>query len=198
MPGYKFISINDPSGSSTTALGINDLGQIVGSYDDGSGPQGFLFNNSAFSTLNDPGAAFLAPQHYTVATGVNGSGQIVGYAGVPFHGFLDTNGTFSDFSAAGSLQTVATGINSAGQIVGYLQTLTVGALGGGNFLGFLYQNGNFSTIADPMAATTRGEGTHAQGINDLGQIVGYFDGSQALNGGVHGFLDSGGDVHHAR
>src|SRR5919201_646096 len=81
MPGYKFILINDPSGTSTVAYGLNDLGQIVGQYNDGSGPQGFLFSQGNYTTLNDPATSFFLPSHVTVATGINGAGQIVGRAG---------------------------------------------------------------------------------------------------------------------
>jgi hypothetical protein len=41
--GYKFKTLNVPGASSTQAWGINNAGQIVGSYDDGTGSHGFLF-----------------------------------------------------------------------------------------------------------------------------------------------------------
>jgi len=56
--------------------------------------------------------------------------------------------------------TFAGGINNAGQIVGYYGVQT------GN-LGFLYENGNYSTIAIVLA-----QGTILTGVNDTGEIVG--------------------------
>jgi probable HAF family extracellular repeat protein len=51
------------------------------------------------------------------------------------------------------------------------------------FFGFVYSNGVFTTLADPLA-TGFDEPTVATGINDSGQIVGYYQN----NSGVHGFL----------
>ena len=40
----SFITIDAPGASTTDAYGINDAGQIVGSYNTGDGPQGFLLS----------------------------------------------------------------------------------------------------------------------------------------------------------
>jgi probable HAF family extracellular repeat protein len=57
----------------TFATGINDAGQIVGSYFDGhSGYHGFLYSGGFFTTIDDPSAARTFPN------GINMSGQIVG------------------------------------------------------------------------------------------------------------------------
>jgi probable HAF family extracellular repeat protein len=47
--------------------------------------------------------------------------------------------------------------------------------------GFLYSNGHYTTIDDPLGT----EGTFASAINDKGQIVGEYVDS---NGAYHGFL----------
>ncbi len=49
------------------------------------------------------------------------------------------------------------------------------------YQGFLYENGIYTTFADPLAAF----GTYAQGINDAGQIVGFYADSGHID---HGFL----------
>jgi uncharacterized membrane protein len=67
------------------------------------------------------------------------------------------------------------GINALEQIVGV-----------GTFQGFLYTGGSFTPIAVPGAALSV-----ATGINNAGQIAGYFFGA-GTNGGQHGFLDTGG------
>lgn len=105
----------------TSASGINDAGDIVGSYmtSYASGQQhGFLDHDGAFTTIDDPNAGWKG----TVATGINDAGIIVGYyydhAGVS-HGFIDINGTFETVNdPVGSNGTQINGINNAGQIVG--------------------------------------------------------------------------------
>jgi probable HAF family extracellular repeat protein len=49
--------------------------------------------------------------------------------------------------------------------------------------GFLVSGGSFTTLDDPSASTI----TDAFGINDAGQIVGFFNNAS----GIHGFLRSG-------
>src|SRR6266700_2483661 len=141
MPVYNFSTFDDPSATSfvgTQAFGINDSGQIVGAYANGSGNHGFLLSGGLYGTLDDPSATL-----GTQAFGIIRSGHIVGvYAdGSGNHGFLynpnggtyttlddplATNGTFAITNG-----TFATGINASGQIVGHYFTNT------GNH-GFLY------------------------------------------------------------
>jgi uncharacterized membrane protein len=50
MAGYSLKTIDDPLGTNgSTAYGINNAGQIVGSYNDGSGPQGFLLSAGTYT-----------------------------------------------------------------------------------------------------------------------------------------------------
>jgi probable HAF family extracellular repeat protein len=71
----------------TEAFGINDSGQIVGLFLDGTGPHGFLYTAGIFTTIDNPSAT-----SDTVAFGINNSGQIVGAFsdGTGTHGFLAT------------------------------------------------------------------------------------------------------------
>jgi probable HAF family extracellular repeat protein len=48
---------------------------------------------------------------------------------------------------------------------------------------------SYTTVDDP-AATNSTNGTYAQGINDTGEVVGYYYDSA---GNAHGFRDSGGN-----
>jgi probable HAF family extracellular repeat protein len=96
-------------------------------------------------------------------SGINGTGQIVGYTlgGEQTHGFLYTNGDVTSIMAPGSRNTFAYGINNAGQIVGSASGST------SSTYGFLYANNNFMIISVPGSGSTI-----ARGINDNGQIVG--------------------------
>ena len=71
-----------------------------------------------FTTIDYPGATF------TVANGINSTGQIVGSInGTRGGGFLYSGGSFSTINYPGlrAYGTVANGINDCGQIVGYFQ-----------------------------------------------------------------------------
>jgi uncharacterized membrane protein len=70
--GYTFTSIDYPGATSTSAYGINDAGQIVGSYFSGSTGKSFLLTSTGFSSFSYPGAS------QTTAYGINDAGQIVG------------------------------------------------------------------------------------------------------------------------
>jgi uncharacterized membrane protein len=60
-----------PGSLATGALGINNLGQVTGSYDDAAGHHGFVWRRGRFTTIDAPGRAV------TDAWGVNDRGQIV-------------------------------------------------------------------------------------------------------------------------
>jgi len=185
---YSFADINYPGAVQTVALGINDSGQIVGSYDDVSGLEhGFLWNNGSYSRIDYPGG------FNTIASGINASSQVVGtYTDTPncgncygnTHSFLLSNGTYSTLpEAPGSITgtTRAASINTSGQIVGqYTDTCFC------KQRGFLLTRGVFTTIDDPGFFSSA-----AQAINDSGQIVGY--GQPGFGtGSAHGYLLSGG------
>lgn len=167
-----------------TPIGINNLGQIVGTHDAGGRINGFLLSGTSFTVFDVPGSSGTRP------TGINDSGQIVGdYTALDptrdpgnpnptfLHGFLLSGGSYTTLDVAGAFETHALAINNSGQIVGY-------SIAGGLFHGFLLSGGSYTTIDVPGATFTR-----AFGINDSGQIVGdYHD----ADGRSHGFLLSGG------
>jgi probable HAF family extracellular repeat protein len=238
MPTYTYTTLDDPAGNGRTgASGINDAGQIVGTYtevtlsshgDIFTRNHGFIYAGGTYTTRDPPGAAF------TFASGINASGQIVGtYNNGPYHGFLYSGGTYAtlDVPSADNF-TFAEGINGSSQIVGYFANATgrhgffynggnfttldvsdpsaragsttalginasgqiVGAYidSGGTSHGFLYSGGTYTTLTDPFAIngdSSSTNGTAALGINDAGQIVGYYYGSGSTQ---HGFIYSGG------
>jgi uncharacterized membrane protein len=75
-----FMQIEVPGSSLTRVGGINDEGEIVGSYDDDTGTHGFFRDtDGTFTTLDFPGATG------TGAGGINNDGDIVG-------GYTDATG----------------------------------------------------------------------------------------------------------
>jgi probable HAF family extracellular repeat protein len=115
--------------------------------------------------------------------GVNNAGVIVGRyedKNKKFHGFM-LNGkiltTIDD--PKGTQGTSCGGINPNGAIS------IVGAYtNDGHAVGFLYKNGKFTDIPGPAGAVS----STADGINDAGDIVGYYTDSNAY---THGFLLKG-------
>lgn len=77
LSGGAYTTI-DPAGSVATGVGgVNNSGEIAGSYLDGNNQtHGFLFNAGAYTIVDFPGAS------ETVINGVNDLGQIVGFARV--------------------------------------------------------------------------------------------------------------------
>jgi probable HAF family extracellular repeat protein len=187
---YTFTSIDVPGAIQTTPFGINDEGQIVGFFIDGTRDvHGFLLTagrcsrrsdefaqrvfrkRHCFTTLDVPGTVT------TEARGINNRGQIVGFSlGTAIgeqHGFLYSRGRFTQLDVPGASATAAEDINNTGQITGGFSTVTQGH-------GFLDTRGSFTTFDVPGETET-----DASGINDLGQIVGSFrsDGNPR-----HGYL----------
>ena len=70
VDAYTFASIDVPSSSRTVATAIDNLGRIVGYYEDAAGTHGFLLSGGAFSTIDAPGAK------WTGAFGLNSAGQL--------------------------------------------------------------------------------------------------------------------------
>ena len=83
-----FTTINVPGAASGLATGINNLGQIVGIWNNASGvQQGYLDTNGTITTIDVPGSK------WTAVSGINDYGQIVGFytgAGCYGCGFVAT------------------------------------------------------------------------------------------------------------
>ncbi|MBV9937429.1 MAG: VPLPA-CTERM sorting domain-containing protein [Acidobacteriaceae bacterium] len=121
----------------------------------------FLYSNGVFSTIHFPGA------DDTVARDINNAGQIVGaFTNIGFggYGFLYSQGEFSRISVPGSSSSGAYGINNAGQIA-------VTASFGSGYYGYIDTNGVFTTFNFYPNSNSL---TMLNGINDAGQIIGFF------------------------
>jgi len=162
--GHRVGSID---GGYTSAYGINDLGDIVGSAkNDDGGTVGFSWVGGVFHDLSSLGIIR--------AAAINDSGQIVGSSGYywtyggyvhgSLHACLVSGGVFTDL---GSLtgdprtNTEALGINSAHQIVGY-STASDG----------LQHAFLFSGSAMQDLGTVDGDNATAIAINSGGVVIG--------------------------
>ena len=176
MTTYTYTNLIDPSaapGGSTSPLSINDRGQVVGNYYNGTATEGFLYSDGTWTTLSDPSAA----SGGTIPASINDRGQITGsyFNGTTNVGFLYSNGTWttlSDPSAAPGGGTSPGSINDRGQVIGSY-------FNGTTDVGFLYSNGTWTTLSDPSARANPGPSgikgfTDPQSINDAGQVTGFY------------------------
>src|SRR5215470_6119894 len=95
---YDFVQIDVPGGRTSWAHGINDVGQIVGGYWDGSRIHGFVReSDGTFTSVDVPGSTD------TYADGINNVGEVVGYfyeqAGQHLHGFVLNGSEFVTIDA---------------------------------------------------------------------------------------------------
>lgn len=173
----KFLTIDFPGGPQYTALSsINDRFEILGGYSfqypANSAFHSFLLTKGSFNT--DLGGV-----------GINNWGQIVGSErpslteGV--RGYILTDGQREILHFPGSRDTYANAINNLGQVVGTYYDPVPPFSEEPKPHGFLFSEGQYTSIDFPGGNVFQ---TFATGINDWGEIVGYY-----LDGkGQHGFL----------
>ena len=189
---YDFHSFDYPEAVETYADG-NSTHEIVGEYVDKDGnTHGFVWNKDDFSSPHiDP---FDAPDAVgdTSINGINARGDRVGRytdtAGKSFGYFLSKKGDFKTIDAPGARFTQAFFLNAQGQVVGYYVDAKTRVRHG-----FLWSKGDFTTTSIDVKSAGPG-GTAAVGINEPGDIVGFYrDGAPppAVHH-FHGFLLSGG------
>jgi uncharacterized membrane protein len=142
---------------------------------------------STYKTIRYPGCATYGDS--TELWGINDSGQIIGvYRCSSGSGaFLFSSGTLTAIAAPGATHTYVRGINNSGQIVGWY-TYPVNGVPEGGEQGFLYSGGIFTPI-NPPSGVAFNDVVLPFGINDMGDIVGYYN---ATTGGWAGFLYKGG------
>jgi uncharacterized membrane protein len=183
---FPYETLDYPGSTSTYAYGINNSGQIVGSYNgtENLTARGYVYSNGIYTPVDYPTAA-----SGTTAYGINNAGQIVGmyYDSKSYHnGFLLTGNDYSSWVVPNSQTgtTYAHGINDTGQIVG-----VVGF--GGIWHGYILSGGSYTTL-------NQGFTCFAYGNNDAGQIVGTYTERRADGLGSpwtsYGFLRSASEV----
>jgi len=178
-PAFKFFDV--PGAADTTASGINDAGQIVGTFNDEHMPwfansfgltgcdgcqHGFLYSKGKFTTIDFPGAKD------TRVTAINNFGDMVGT-------YSNASGSYGFIYASGKFTTVPVfpgSINNTGQILG----------GDG-----IYHNGHITTLHLPGGGTDFPDGdiTLASDINDHGDLTG----SVSTDSSAYLYTDCGDD-----
>jgi hypothetical protein len=159
LQGSTFTSIVHPKAVlGTTLTGINRYNSISGWYLDAAEvSHGFKrFSNGSFVNLNYPGS------QYTLATGINDSGTIVGFYAdsVGIHGFIYSGGKWAPLNFDTTNTTQVFGISNANKIVGVSTSNEPST-------SFLYENGTFKVISYPNSFSTQ-----VAGIAANGQITG--------------------------
>jgi hypothetical protein len=153
----------------TEPIGVNNRGQVVGPYLDRKGAlHGFLWERGRITTIDLPGATSTSP------TAVNDRGQVLGVytdAAGAFHGFVLSRGRFVSFDAPDQGDFLfPLDINNRGQIVGWTVDDPVTMAGARGFLLAKGARGPATPVSFPGASRTI-----ATGINDQGQIVGFYE-----------------------
>ena len=148
----------DPNELSSFLVSINDAGEAVGYYTTQSnGPHSFTYENGVIEPL------LIGNDGQGTAIAINNKGDIIGADdGL---GVLLSGGTETKIVFPGSVNTIPTAINNFDDIVGFYIT---GAPGDYKYYGFLYADGQISTIS-----LANSDYTIVTGINDVGEIVGY-------------------------
>jgi hypothetical protein len=145
---------------------------------------------ATYKTITDPLALTLGSgggaTTQTFATGINDSGDLVGYyyaENGAIAGYIDIGGVFttiSDPNANGQPgSTFAEGVNDKGEVVGYYNDAIAFP---DQYKGFAEIGGVYTMISDPNGVS----GTEAYGVNNYGTIVGTYTNS---SGNTYGFKD---------
>jgi hypothetical protein len=198
--GNSGVSFIPNGGVSATAFGINDNGAVSGQYTTlADTTPGFLLSNNVLTTINAPSGP-----NVVNAQGVNNNGLVAGfYLGIDgqVHGFTFDSKTAVNNVGVGkaiadpTIPTVAgepgatflfsqmLGINDKGIVSGYYGDSTTSQHG------YLYDTntGKYTFLDDPNAAFTANgvEVTQFTGINNLGEISGFYTDAAGL---AHGFV----------
>ena len=192
---FTYTTIDVPGSSGTTVNGMNNAGELVGSYTDGNSvSHGFIrsADGASYRTFDAPGAT----PGSTIITAINNVGQMTGTfrdgASNSNRNFVsNSDGTsFTPFDLPDNGPGMSPyGINDAGDISGTL--LSVAAAVG---IGFLRKaDGTVTTFQ--MSGNSLDAGIRTFGLNNAGTIVGYFVSGGSIVPAIHGFVrDAAGTI----
>jgi probable HAF family extracellular repeat protein len=220
--GSVLYTVNDLGtlgGPTSAAYGINNLGEVVGSADNGSG-QTLAFHWSTGQPMESLGTLGGATSS---ANAINDLGQVVGSAktagGETRAFFWQSGSRIRDVGTLGGMSSWANDINNAGQIVGgadiaaraTTHAFLYSTTGGMQDLGTLYGKGSsYATAVDSaghVVGVSTGPGTLGLGhafvtgigsrMQDLGTGTSYDSCAHDINdsGWVAGRINVGGDYY---
>lgn len=174
---------HDWYGHASTALAINNAGQVVGfARQLNEMPAGAIFTGGQVIDIGSLSAGFA-----TRINDINEGSLMVG-EGVRNGGygraFTYENGKMTDLGTLGGLSSAALAVNNRGDIVGYSDTAI-----DTNYHAFLYSNGQMHDLGVPAGA----DQVNATGINDHGTIIGVW----AAGSSVTPFIYADGAMHAA-
>ncbi|MFZ0814714.1 MAG: glycoside hydrolase domain-containing protein [Candidatus Sulfotelmatobacter sp.] len=186
LSGGTYTSIDNPNttcaNGGTALYGINDAGQMVGSYSNPGG-QSFVYYASKFYP-NNPYTSSCC----NLVNGINGDATVAGFysnngveTGFTEPGVPSTwTGSPSSFFDAEGVWTFGESINNNGDVGGYYEVSYL------DDYALLYTNGVQLISFQYMPNSNTSYDTYGYGVNDFGQIVGYY--SLPSGGGTHGYV----------
>ncbi|WP_181179136.1 PEP-CTERM sorting domain-containing protein [Methylibium rhizosphaerae] len=172
--GARYTQPGPPNAAWSRASHVNDVGEAVGTaslqY-----PGSLDAVQSAFLYDRNGQRHTLGWGAYTVATGLNNAGQVVGQGHRPgsdtVRAFTWRNGTTIDLGTLGGAIATTAGINEAGQIAG--TSTLAGPLSEAPRHAYLWDNGVMTDLG-----TLGGRDSNAWDLNNAGDVVG----SSAVDG----------------
>ena len=185
-----------PGTNGSEALGINDNGQVVGASTTSSGAtNAYIYRNGSIQDIGTLSGTIVnncsnaATPCFSVAVGINNSGQVTGQSGESSAGiayaFLYSNGSMNSLGVLGAYRggatSAGTAINASGEVTGYSTTSTSVEHA------FLYSNGTMVDLGILGGGNNTSVGT---ALNSQGQVVGW----SATNTGMRAFLYSSGSM----
>jgi hypothetical protein len=197
LNGSNVVTFVPNGGSPAQAFGINDHGAIAGQYTSNGTTPGFVLSGQTLTTINSP----VGPNAVN-AQGINNNGLVVGfYVGTDGndHGFKFNLASAVNNTGTGTMIADPTivpveqgatfmfsqilGVNDKGIAVGYYGDSTLSQHG------FLYNTntGAYTFLDDPNEGFNANgvEVTQITGINNSGEITGFYTDA---NGLAHGFV----------
>jgi len=182
---YTFEAVNYPDDTFTQLLGINNGGAIAG-YHGASTNKGFTYSLSSktFTNENYPNSA------QTQVIGINGqgpfktSGFYITQGGATI-GFTDVAGKFTSVAFPGMPFNQLLSQNNVGQAAGYFSTAADGSAPD-----HAYVYDEIGGVFEEFFIPNSSGGAQATGINNSGEVCGFFVDSKAIN---HGWVRMGGD-----
>jgi hypothetical protein len=183
-PSYSVIDV--PNAQSTDVTWVNNMGVVVGYYDDATGQHGFIDSGGTITAVDMPGS------NTTEITSINDAGTVTGSywnsAGTVEHGFVRyANGTITvlddpDVTSGDQWGTIASDVSNSNVVVGSYFTTDLnsytypdGNIGSATtYHGFVWKNGQFTTYDAPGAQIggLPGSGTQLLAINGSSVMVG--------------------------